>query len=300
MSLEEAHGRKVEAMKRCTLFLLLLCLFGCSKQPDIRIGVDDTDKNKKVPPRISVLSWNIESDGSNPDVILHQLNELKQELELNIVALSEVPEDSLPEVAQLFGDESSSHLGNTGNNDRLAIVWDSRIYDALERLELREIDGFRLGEGGHRAPICVRLRRIADGREFILMNNHLARGKAEMRNGQAEKLVEWARGQSTAIIAVGDYNMDLDFKSRMGNEAFSIIQRDGIFKWIEPKELIDTNWADREKDGLDDYPDSMLDFVFVANSAKSWQIEVENIVRAGDFPDTEETSDHRPVLTIVE
>ncbi len=253
--------------------------------------------NPEIPP-IAILSWNIESDGSDPAVIMEQLKELQKSKPFNILALSEVPRDSQKMFGEFFGSNGQSLLGTTGNNDRLVLAWDSSIYEYVDSSELLEVDNFRMGEGGHRAPLSVRLKRKVDGLSFIVMNNHLARGKAEMRNKQASKLVDWARTRS--VIAVGDYNMDLDFATLKGNEAFSIMQRDGIFEWKRPKELIDTNWADGNKDGADDYPNSMLDFIFVAGVAKTWNFDVENIVRAGDFPDDEKTSDHRPVLVVVE
>ena len=60
-------------------------------------------------------------------------------------------------------------------------------------------------------------------------------------------------------------------------------------------EFIDTNWADRNSDGNDDFADSLLDFIFVAQSARDWKAESSVIVRASDFPDNGQTSDHRPV-----
>jgi hypothetical protein len=72
---------------------------------------------------------------------------------------------------------------------------------------------------------------------------------------------------------------------------------DDTWRWIRPAELIDTNWADRDGDGVEDYPDSMLDFAFMAGEWSSPACRV--IVRDGDFPDDERTADHRPVeLTV--
>ena len=47
------------------------------------------------------------------------------------------------------------------------------------------------------------------------------------------------------------------------------------------------------------YPDSMLDFSFLAGAAKDWKAECRVIVRDGDFPDDDKTSDHRPVELIL-
>ena len=125
-----------------------------------------------------------------------------------------------------------------------------------------------------------------------------ARGDAEFRAQQAGALREWARNKSTPIIAIGDYNFDYDFNTQKGNAAFDEFLKDGVWKWIKPVELIDTNWSD-DGNGHDRYPDSMLDFNFVAGAAKHWNAKCRVIVRDGDFPDDDETSDHRPVELIL-
>ena len=55
---------------------------------------------------------------------------------------------------------------------------------------------------------------------------------------------------------------------------------------------------DRNADGQDEFRDSMLDFVFVANHARDWHATSTVIARPNDFPDNEETSDHRPVEAV--
>ena len=77
------------------------------------------------------------------------------------------------------------------------------------------------------------------------------------------------------------------------------MMRDNVWEWIQPEELIDTNWFDREGDGEDDYPGSLLDFSFVSGAAKTWSCTSRVLVLPGDFPDDQETSDHRPVELIV-
>ena len=74
-------------------------------------------------------------------------------------------------------------------------------------------------------------------------------------------------------------------------------------QWVRPVELIDANWSDPDGDGNDNYPDSMLDFAFVAGPANDWNPVCRVIVREDDFPDDDTTSDHRPIelrLTIPE
>ena len=89
--------------------------------------------------------------------------------------------------------------------------------------------------------------------------------------------------------------LDYEFKTDQGNLAFAEFMRDNIWRWVRPAELIDTNWYDADRDGQDDYPGSLLDFMFVAGAAKELDWKCEVVVREGDFPDDDKTSDHRPV-----
>ncbi len=62
----------------------------------------------------------------------------------------------------------------------------------------------------------------------------------------------------------------------------------------------DTNWADDNNSTttaqrVDRFPGSILDFVFVAGDARNWRSSSRTIIRTDDFPDTADTSDHRPV-----
>ena len=75
------------------------------------------------------------------------------------------------------------------------------------------------------------------------MTNHLARVSAKLRTQQAIGLREWARDQNVPIINIGDFNMDFDFPTQRGNDAFVEILRDNVWMWVKPKELIDTNWS---------------------------------------------------------
>jgi hypothetical protein len=96
-----------------------------------------------------------------------------------------------------------------------------------------------------------------------------------------------------------------------------------IWEWVVPNAVVestaagpnqrtkvianfaDSNWADDNDETepdkrVDKYPNSILDFVFVAKGACSWRARSRVIVRPGDFPDTAHTSDHRPVEAVLE
>ena len=211
--------------------------------------------------------------------------------EHDVIALSEV----LPEAAPVYRDaldgKYTSVVSRSGFNDRLQILFNKQRFEFVRKMELREIN-----PGNYRSPLVVHLRDKSTEQEFLVMNNHLARGKAEIRQDQANKLVEWAREEAVdlPIIALGDYNFDFVFETERGNKGFDNMLRDNIWFWVKPEPYVDTNWYDPEPDGVDNYPGSMLDFGFVAGAAKDWKPTCKVIVREGDFPDDETTSDHRP------
>jgi hypothetical protein len=120
-----------------------------------------------------------------------------------------------------------------------------------------------------------------------------------LRTEQARGLAKWATDNPLPVLAIGDFNMDYDFQSKQGNDAFRAFLAAPVLQWVQPTPLIDTNWADRDGDRIDDYPDSLLDFAWVAGSAKQWQPEAVVVVRENDFPDNDRTSDHRPVKLLV-
>ena len=155
------------------------------------------------------------------------------------------------------------------------------------------------GRWSYRSPLVCHLFDKRARKEFLFVLNHLARSKSAMRQQQAKGLREWGKGQTLPIICAGDFNFDWDFHTKKGNEAFRTFMQDDVWTWAKPAQLADTNWADRDGDGKDDYPDSSLGFVFVAGDARNWNPTCRVITVDGDFPDDEETSDHRPVECVL-
>ena len=233
--------------------------------------------------------WNIESEGSDPEVIAKQLMEIGS---YDVYALTEF----LPSAKELFettlGEDFQLIMSRSGRNDRLAIAFDTRLYELIKSFEIEKINY----KNRYRSPLVAHLKDKKSGMEFYVMNNHLARGKEEVRLIQAKQLVEWARTQLLPVVALGDYNLDYVFETQKGNSAFAPMLQDNVWKWVKPVEMIDTNWYDdpKDPDGKDDYPGSLLDFAFVSGPAKAWKATCKVIVRPGDFPDDENTSDHRP------
>ena len=278
---------------RFRIFLVCLSLLGCNP-----VVVPDTRDNALpvAEPTILILAWNVESGGSDPAVIAKQLTESDG---YDIYCLSEVSPSNFKQFADAVGSEFISVTSETVRGDRLQILFDGTRFELLEQKEMNSYRDYELNNGTHRSPLYVRLRDRDTGTEFIVMTNHLARGNAELRTQQAIGLREWARDQSVAVVNIGDFNMDFDFRTMKGNEAFTEMVRDNVWTWVKPIELIDTNWADTNGDGNDNYPDSMLDLAFVAGPAKDWNPTCQVLKRDGDFPDDATTSDHRAIAMIL-
>ncbi len=259
--------------------------------PDDAGKTSKTDRTKSKSKRfdITLLSWNVESEGSDPVLIAKQLSEMNR---YDVYGLCEVLPESIELFVEALGRDYRTIASRSGFNDRLQIIYNTKKFRLLRRLELQEINF----EYRYRSPLVAHLQHKATGQQIMVMNNHLARGRAAVRTKQASQLVEWAREQRVPIVAIGDYNFDYVFRTRTGNDGFAAMLRDNIWQWVEPAELIDTQWFDNPNapDGRDDFEGSMLDFAFVAGAAAKWKKECRIIVRSGDFPDDETTSDHRP------
>lgn len=272
-----------------------------------------------------ILSWNVESNrpdsppASDARVIANQLVAMlrRPATRAQIVALSEVaPADVLAyrravEIAVRGPvDHATSASGGFRDADSLLLVVDAgrfRIEEVAElhryagiaaNFNLDKVDSPEHGTLRARSPLAVKLRDLAGGETFWLVVVHLARGEADLRTDQARMLRRWAADQTGPVIAAGDFNFDFDFHTRRGNPGFDAMLAEDTWQWLEPDPLIDTNWAaDRDDPRRDRYPDSILDFVFVAREAKDWQGVSSVVVRPDDFPDDEKTSDHRPLIT---
>ena len=189
---------------------------------------------------LSILAWNVESGGNDPEVIARQLAELSG---YDIYCLSEVNARNFDRYKQALGADFASFNSSLGRGDRLQIIFNKSRFELLQKKELSRHGDLVLNDGNHRSPSFIRVRDRDSKAEFIVMTNHLARVSAKLRTQQAIGLREWARDQNVPIINIGDFNMDFDFPTQRGNDAFVEILRDNVWMWVKPKELIDTNWS---------------------------------------------------------
>lgn len=262
-------------------------------QPDDFWGTPETETAPEI---VRMLAWNIESGGANPDTIARQLAELPR---YDIYALTEVRPLGFPAIKEALGADYDYLYSRSGNDDRLAFAIRRDRFEFLDHYEFDAYGDYVINPGNYRSPFVFELKDRRSGQTFLVMLNHLARGRAEVRQQQAEGIREWARGQGNSIIALGDYNFDYVFATDKGNPAMDIFLKDDVFRWVRPVPMIDSNYYDGDGDGIDDYIDSLLDFAFVAGNAKDWKAACRIIVRPSDFPDDQETSDHRPVEFLI-
>ncbi len=251
----------------------------------------------------SILHWNVESGGNDPATVAAQLSEMG---DYDVIGLSEVEtpaayEEALskkwPNRYQYI--RGLSGANETREDDHLWLAFSKDKFSLIESEEMKEVSGFIFDDGHHRVPLYVKLKDLANSQEVVFLMNHLARGNSQFRQEQASTLREWARTKSIPIVAIGDYNLDFEFATEKGNKAFDEFMKDNVWLWVRPEPLVDTNWSDRDGDGVDNYIDSLLDFSFLSGAAKTWNASSRVIVRENDFPDNEKTSDHRPVELIL-
>jgi endonuclease/exonuclease/phosphatase family metal-dependent hydrolase len=254
---------------------------------------------------VRVITWNVEDTGADVRITAALLRQLARQ-EFDLWGLCEVQPASFDVYlaavnsgAQEAGLEASYQAvqGASGGARRLLLLVNA---SRLEWLEGFALSGLQFGGGG-RAPLCVRVRERETGRQFLFSVSHFHRTDEVKRREQAIGFREYAAAQTLPMIAVGDFNFDVDIPFGRGNEAFHLFTEGGALQWVKPRTLVATNWSDgkHDPDGLNDY-NSVLDFVFVAGDARQWKAESHVIVRAGDFPDTPQTSDHRPVAARIE
>lgn len=275
-----------------------------------------------------LMAWNIESNRpaqppvSDPAVICRELTEMLQadSTKSQLIALSEVDPKSIKSLVaaaqsglQQPIDYVSSASGGFQDTDTLLFMVDSSRFQIRDTIELHRYAGLKanfnvmeddqedFGALRARSPLAVKLLDQSSQQTFWVIVTHLARGEADLRTEQAKLLRQWAIDHPVPIIAAGDFNFDYDFKTQQGNPGFQAMMEGDTWQWLKPDPLLDSNWSDDRRvtdRRVDRYPDSILDFVFVANQAKQWQGESDVVVRPNDFPDSDKTSDHRPLTAV--
>ncbi len=243
---------------------------------------------------INVIAWNIESGGAEIETIGNQMKAMR---DIDIWGLSEVPGPQaiapLKRAATDAGLETfEGLLGNTGGGDRLMIIYNAERFVLEGDFELEDINIANSG----RAPLVVKLKDRQTETSFYFMVNHFFRGNRSKRHQQSRLLNQWAEEQTIPVIAVGDYNFDWNVNNGDTNRGlgYDLLTAGEIFEWVRPEILVRTQCSNTSDGGC--RYNSVLDFVFVANQPSKWSSSSQIIQTPNDFPDNDQTSDHRPVL----
>ena len=258
---------------------------------------------------LTVVSYNVESDrDTNRESVARDMGRIPVS---HIWGLAEVDSQDLEFYRAAIGNDYELIAGNTGiyNNrpdDRLAIVFDTNVLELIDEFE--EL----AAAGGSRHPLLARFRIVSTGQEFWFVVNHLQRGLGaptnEMRQAQASWLKQWVQGRVDnvrvpAIILVGDYNFDVNPYTKRGNPAFDIFMHNGMFRWVEPGCLADDS-CPITGTGCHPHFNSILDFVFLAGTARTWNATSEILFEDETNYCADESgeyggSDHRPVRAVL-
>ena len=232
-----------------------------------------------------VCAYNVESGGADPDVVAARIAEMD---DVHIWALNEVQSsswaDKFEAALDATGAEFAQHLGTTGGGDKLLIIYND---DALDLISTEELSWINIG-GNVRAPLVGKFKHTATSTEFLFVVNHLYRSREDRRHTQATLLREWTEDQTLPVVMGGDFNFDWSVTNGDADhdEGYDNLTQGGTVEWVRPATLVKTQ---------DSSFNSVLDFVFVGNGARNWAAESTIVVEAGDFPDTNQTPDHRPV-----
>ena len=240
-----------------------------------------------------VRGWNVESGGTSDATIARQIGEAQG---VDIWGLSEVHGFAAVQPFEEAAEEGESanfesYFGTTGGGDRLLIIYNEDRFELVDEFELGHVNIDRSG----RAPLVVQLKVRETGEEFYFMVNHLFRGSASKRHQQSRLLNEWAESVSIPVIATGDYNYDWEVAGGDNDHdlGYDLLTAGNIFTWIRPDSLRRTQCSVTHSGGC--RYNSVLDFVFTTKLPDRWLASSTIVTQSGDFPDDDNTSDHRAV-----
>lgn len=248
--------------------------------------------------QLDVVTWNVESAGSDFQTVSRRLASVAADTE--IVALQEVAEEDAPRYRAVLGTGWESILGSNRGELHQLLLFDGRSLQLVGYWELGTYDGVVIipdpSRSSRRAPLVAEFVAEADGSRFRVVAVHLTRGNTDQRMLEAYLLRRFMEESPVPVIALGDFNFDLAFdpetgEPAQGNASWAAFTAGTAIRWLQPERLVDTQWSDAG--GRDRYPNSILDFVFASD--RHWEGSAEILVVPGDFPDTPQTSDHRPV-----
>jgi endonuclease/exonuclease/phosphatase family metal-dependent hydrolase len=243
--------------------------------------------------QITVATWNVESDADTKPATISQ--RMRQFPDVHLWTLVEVGSPSDAEryrraVSQASGRNYQLILNSAkpSGDDRIAFLLDATrwrlVGHAYELTDLtRQLCLLHLPQNQRpsrfRPTFVVELQPTGwtGDRTIVVAANHLQRGQGSenpLRNCQADLLNGLVEGRispgpgglrdalrrKAPFLAMGDFNFDWSVPDGPGNGGFAALTKNDVFAWVRPAVPIQTQCS----------YNSILDFVFRANSAKDW------------------------------
>ena len=243
-----------------------------------------------APNQFTVVSWNVDSGDADPHLIALRIAATKG---VDLWGLTEVRDERWAAMLKDAAQENRpaemvSILSPTGGTGRSLILYDAEQFELVRWSDLGwESEPWYKPDMPVRPALAAQLRHRPTGLEFLFVVN---RFHPQWAAWQAVKFNEWAARQTIPVVAVGSYYFQYCVGPQPiqcdGQKGLQTMAFDGVFQWLKPENLVKT---------FDHDADTIEDFIFTANAMGKLQGRAAIVVEPGDFPDTESTSDHRPV-----
>ncbi|USD59089.1 hypothetical protein J4N45_11155 [Vibrio sp. SCSIO 43140] len=240
---------------------------------------------------VTFIGYNIEA-GYKPDAELDTVLSLLDQLPAtHVYALTELTASWSTAIAAHLGDNYHYVINQnvSDNADAMAIFYDAK------RLKVEEAYERPFGVHKHeRKMVYARFTDAVTNKSFAVVNNHFMRGRGPTngdRQEQAKQLQKWVKGQTVPVIALGDYNFDLDVKTGQANPSYYLFTADNDWRWVKPSTLIKT--------GCHKGYNSILDFAFLSGEVRSATSEIM-FPEASYCNDNKRKPDHRPIYAVVD
>jgi hypothetical protein len=234
---------------------------------------------------VSIVAFNVESDGSSDYVIGEQL---AASHDIDLWILTEVWDHKWPgRLAEAAGRADGMPyeriLGTTGRENRILLLYRP---DRLRLIETSELTDMPHGKR-EAAPLSARFQG-PDGEPFDVVAVHFSKNSTR-RIEQAQALNAWAAGRDRPAVAAGTFFFDVPIGDPPGSvDAFAALTAGDHWRWLTPGDLVPTQCQRGER--LDD-------FVFVSAEAAGWAADSEIMFRQSAYcRDSDRTSSHRPTL----
>lgn len=239
---------------------------------------------------LKIISFNLEAQGSNINVLANQLEDLSAQREVDIWLFSDINPQWTDELANAIAIGSGIEIdfvpGNAGKNNRYLIVFNNQRFEVLD-----------IGNPGLEYTFnqylltLVKFRERASGKIFMTLLNPSS-STDFISAFLAEDLNLWARTINEPVIAVGHFGFTLPVSPKDGSldSRFMEMVKDDIFGWMRPIELIPDYCARKN---------AIFNFVLIAEAANTWSGKAEVIPMTSsycnDHRDNAHDSNHRPV-----